>query len=178
MKRWRTVVCAVAAAFLAACSTVSVDDYRDQKPVFELEKFFEGKLVAKGALYDRSGAVTRRFTADIVGTAKGNLVQLDEVFTWSDGDTQLRTWQLTKTADNTFSGTAGDVVGTALGRGAGNAFNWSYKLRIETGDSEVDVRMDDWLYLIDERTVLNCTDMTLYGVHVGEVVLMIEKVAP
>jgi hypothetical protein len=70
------------------------------------------------------------------------------------------------------------VVGTALGRGAGNAFNWSYKLRIETGDSEIDVHMDDWIYLIDERTVLNRTDMTFYGVHVGEVVLMIQKIAP
>jgi hypothetical protein len=162
---------------LAACGTISVDDYRDQKPRFELEKFFDGKLIAKGALYDRSGALTRRFTADIVGTVKGDEVQLDEVFSWSDGEKQIRTWQLKKTGPDAYTGTAGDVIGTALGRGAGNAFNWSYTLRVKTESGEVDVKMDDWIYLIDERTVLNRTDMTFYGLHVGEVVLVIEKVA-
>ena len=163
---------------LTACGTISVDDYRDEKPAFVLERFFTGRLVAKGALYDRSGAVTRRFTADIVGTVQGDSVRLDEVFQWADGERQTRTWQLTKTGENTFRGTAGDVVGTALGRGAGNAFNWNYVLRIQNGGGEVDVRMDDWIYQIDESTVLNRTDMTFYGLHVGEVVLVIEKLAP
>jgi hypothetical protein len=174
---WRVALCGLLCVTLSACAT-RVDDYRDQKPALMLEQFFAGKLTAKGAVYDRSGTLLRRFTADIVGTWDGDRGRLDEVFLWSDGERQLRTWELTKSGADAFRGTATDVVGTAVGRGAGNAFNWKYKLRIDTGHSEIDVRMDDWMYLIDERTLLNRTAMSFFGFDVGEVVLVIEKVAP
>ena len=177
---WRggtLALCAALGVALCACST-TVDVYADQKPALALEQFFEGKLTAKGAVYDGSGNVLRRFTADIVGTWQGDRGRLDEVFLWSDGERQLRTWELTKSGANAFQGTATDVVGTAVGRGAGNAFNWKYKLRIDTGHSQIDVRMDDWMYLIDERTLLNRTAMSFFGFGVGEVVLVIEKVGP
>jgi hypothetical protein len=166
---------AALATLLCACAT-SVDAYREQKPALALEQFFAGKLTAKGAVYDGSGKLLRRFTADIVGTWDGEQGRLDEVFLWSDGERQLRTWELTKSGANAFRGTATDVVGTAVGRGSGNAFNWRYKLRINTGHSEIDLRMDDWMYLIDERTLLNRTAMSFFGIDVGEVVLVIEKV--
>jgi hypothetical protein len=172
----RGALAALGLAFLTACSTIRVDDYRDQKPTLALEQFFDGKLVAKGAVYDGSGLLLRRFTADIVATWDGDKGRLDEVFLWSDGEKQLRTWELAKSGPDAFRGTATDVVGTAFGRGAGNAFNWRYKLRIDTGHSEIDLRMDDWMYLIDERTLLNKTAMTFFGFDVGEVVLVIEKV--
>jgi len=166
---------ALAALGLAACGSLNVDQYRDKKPEFVLEKFFAGKLVAKGALYDRGGAVSRRFVADIVGTCESARCRLDEVFRWDDGEIQNRTWELEKTGDS-WVGKAGDVVGTATGRGAGNAFNWSYALRVKTEGGEVDVKMDDWIYLIDESTVLNRTAMSWYGIHAGEVVLTIQRV--
>jgi hypothetical protein len=36
--------------------------------------------------------------------------------------------------------------------------------------------MDDWIYLIDESTVLNRTAMSWYVLHAGEVVLTIQRV--
>lgn len=170
-------LCAALGALLGACAT-RVDDYREEKPALALEQFFDGKLTAKGAVYDGSGKLLRRFTADIVGTWDGDRGRLDEVFLWSDGEKQLRTWELTRTGPNAFRGTATDVIGVAVGRGAGNAFNWRYTHRIDTGRTEVDLRMDDWMYLIDERTLLNKTAMTFFGFDVGEVVLVIEKVGP
>ncbi len=175
--RWRVALCAALGALLSACAT-TVDDYREQKPVLALEQFFDGKLSAKGAVYDGSGKLLRRFTADIVGTWEGDRGRLDEVFLWSDGERQLRTWELTRSGPDAFRGTATDVVGTAVGRGAGNAFHWRYKLRIDTGHSQIDLRMDDWMYLIDERTLLNRAAMSFFGFDVGEVVLVIERVGP
>jgi len=160
----------------AACASPTVADYRDQKPVFVLEEFFDGPLIAKGALYDRSGNLIRRFVADIRGTWQGDQGELAEVFWWADGEEQLRTWKIARTQGNTFEGTAGDIVGLAVGEGAGNAFNWSYLLEVPVGERKLNVRMDDWIYLIDESTVLNRTEMTFFGFHVGEVVLTIQKV--
>jgi hypothetical protein len=98
------------------------------------------------------------------------------VFRWADGERQLRTWNLEQTGDNRFSGTADDVVGIAQGRGSGSAFNWSYTLRMSTGGRQIDVRMDDWIHLIEPDTVLDRTEVTWYGIRVSEVVLVIERV--
>lgn len=43
---------------------------------------------------------------------------------------------------------------------------------MNTGHSEIDIRMDDW------RTLLNRAAMSFFGFEVGELVLVIEKVAP
>jgi len=178
---WGSRLCALAAVLVlaAGCASIAVEDYSNEKPAFDLKEFFTGKLVAKGAFYGLTGSLDRRFTASIVGTWEGDKGKLEEEFIWSDGEKQYRTWVLEKVGDNKFRGTAGDVVGEATGRGAGNAFNWNYKLRVKTGEEEgdsIDVRMDDWIHLIDQNTVLNRTDMTWYGLSVGEVVLTIEKV--
>ena len=155
----------------------TLDAYQDQKPEFVLQEFFDGPLIARGALYDRSGSVIRRFVADIRGSWEDGEGTLDEIFWWADGEEQTRVWKIGGSDARGFSGTAGDIVGQAVGRGAGNAFNWAYKLRIALDeDSSIDVRMDDWIYLIDQSTVLNRTKMTWFGIRVGEVVLTIEKV--
>jgi hypothetical protein len=37
------------------------------------------------------------------------------------------------------------------------------------------VSLDDWLYLVDERHLLNRTTLTKFGFRVGELTLVIEK---
>ena len=39
----------------------------------------------------------------------------------------------------------------------------------------IDVRMDDWMYLVTPDTLINQTTMSKWGVDVGEVVLVIQK---
>jgi len=173
MRNWLLIT---AVALCAACASTTVQDYAAEKPDFVLEKFFDGPLVAKGALYDRGGNVIRRFVADIRGSWQGNKGELKEVFWWADGEEQFRTWQISRTNGNAFEGTAGDIVGLATGEGAGNAFNWNYILEVPAGGSKYNIRMDDWIYLLDDSTVLNRTAMTFFGFRVGEVVLTIQKV--
>jgi len=163
-------------AACTACASAGVQNYEAQKPEFVLERFFDGPLVARGALYDWSGNVSRRFVADIRGSWQGDEGELQEVFWWADGEEQFRTWKISRKAGKAFEGTAGDIVGLATGEGAGNAFNWNYILEVPSGDTKYKVRMDDWIYLLDDSTVLNRTAMTFWGIPVGEVVLTIQKV--
>jgi hypothetical protein len=50
-----------------------------------------------------------------------------------------------------------------------------YLLRVPYGDGTIDVRMDDWMYLITPDTLINETTMTKWGFDVGELVLVIHK---
>ena len=164
---------------ISGCGSVKVEQYQNETPKFTMESFYTGKLVAKGVLYDFNNAVIRRFNANLLGSWEGNKGTLKEVFYWNDGEKQFRTWKLEKQGDGNYTGQAGDVLGIAAGKAAGNAFHWKYGLRIvldkETAET-IDVTMDDWMYLIDENSLVNQTDMYKYNIKVGQVTLFIEKV--
>ncbi|WP_366521664.1 DUF3833 family protein [uncultured Marinobacter sp.] len=70
---------------------------------------------------------------------------------------------------------AGDVAEPGTMRWRGNTIHMNYVLRIAYGDGTLDVRMDDWMYLITPDTLINQTTMSKWGVDVGELVLVIQK---
>ncbi len=163
------------ALFILTGCSASIDDYAGTTPELKLEEFFNGPLTAHGVVQSRSGEVTGRFTATMVGTWDGNEGVLDEDFFWDDGREEKRIWYLTKTGPNTYEGTAGDVDGTAVGTTSGLALNWVYQLQVEAGGRELKVTLDDWMYLIDEDRMINRTRMTYFGFHVGDITIYIER---
>jgi oligoribonuclease (3'-5' exoribonuclease) len=44
-------------------------------------------------------------------------------------------------------------------------------------DKQYEVQMDDWMYQMDERTLINRTSMSKFGVEVGQVTLFFRKEA-
>ncbi len=159
---------------LAGCSTVDVTDYRAERPPLDLAQYFNGTIDGWGMFQDRSGKVIKRFHVRIDATWSGNAGTLDEHFTYSDGTTENRVWKLVKDGDR-YTGTAGDVVGTAQGLAAGNALRWNYVLALPVDGRTWHMDMDDWMFLVDERTMLNRTTMSKFGVRVGEVTLSFRK---
>ena len=103
---------------------------------------------------------------------------LDEAFTYSDGSTQRRIWRLTRHADGRYTGTADDVVGQATGQTQGNAFRWGYTLALPVDGRVFHVELDDWMYLIDERVMLNRARMSKWGVYLGEITLSFTRRGP
>jgi len=167
----RCFLAAAAALLLSACAAPTVDDYQAEKPVLDLKRYFDGELVAHGIFTDRSGRVLRRFTVDMTGTWNGKQGTLDERFTYSDGKTERRVWRLTDEGGGRWTGRADDVVGVAEGQSAGNALNWRYTLRLPVDGSVYDVQFDDWMFLMDERVMLNKAVMSKFGIRLGEVTL-------
>ena len=96
---------------------------------------------------------------------------LDEEFTYSDGKKERRVWTLKKLPNGRYTGRADDVVGEAQGQLAGNAFQWSYTLKLPVDGSVYEVQFDDWMYLINERVMLNKAVMSKFGWRLGEVTL-------
>ena len=174
-RRGALAVLLATSALVLGCASHSPADYAAEKPLLDLKTYFNGELVAHGIFTDRSGKVARRFVVQMTGTWNGNQGVLDERFTYSDGKTERRVWRLTDLGNGRWEGRADDVVGEAQGQSAGNAIRWSYVLALPVNGRVWNVSMDDWMYLIDGRTLLNRTAMSKLGLHLGDVTLAIVK---
>lgn len=176
MQRRMLLAAAVAApVVLAGCASQNLAGYAAEKPVLDLAQYFNGTVDAHGIFQDRSGQIVKRFTVVMDCRWTGNEGVLDELFTYSDGTTQRRVWRLTKHADGRYTGKADDVVGEAAGQTVGNAFRWQYTLSLPVDGTVYNVQLDDWMYLMDERVMLNRATMSKFGVRLGELTLSFTK---
>ncbi|MES2900746.1 MAG: DUF3833 domain-containing protein [Pseudomonadota bacterium] len=175
MKRLKLFALGALIAVAAGCSAPSIDQYADQQPALDVQRYFNGTLDAHGMFQDRSGSVVKRFVVVMRCTWNGDTGVLDEDFVYSDGTKQKRVWTLKKTGPGTFSATAADVVGTAQGTVKGNALRWQYVLALPVDGKVINMDMDDWMFLIDDKVMLNRTAMSKFGVNLGSVTLSFTK---
>ena len=169
----RLMLSAAAAAALAAsgCAGPSVNDYASEKPVLDLKQYFNGVVDAWGIFTDRSGKVVKRFTVVMHCQWNGEQGVLDEDFVYSDGTKQKRIWKLQHLGNGRYSGQADDVIGIADGQTRGNAFNWRYTLALPEDSQVWHVQFDDWMYLLDDKVMLNKAVMSKFGIFLGEFTL-------
>jgi hypothetical protein len=173
----RLAACA-AFVLLAGCSAPHIDQYAAETPALDVQTWFNGTLDAHGMFQDRSGAVIKRFVVVMHCSWNGDTGILDEDFVYADGTRQKRVWTLKKTGPGRFSATAPDVVGTATGTVSGNALRWQYVLALPVDGRIINVDMDDWMFMIDDKVMLNRTAMSKFGVGLGNVTLSFSKRRP
>ena len=137
-----------------------------------------GPLTASGIFFDYGGRATLSFTADMEGSWEGETGTLEEWFTYSDGRTEERVWTIRFTGPDTFTATAPDVVGEAVGEQRGNAATMSYRLRLPRGDGEIVVSMEDWFYLLPDGKLVNRARMSKFGLPVGQLFVTFRKEEP
>ncbi|MEN0105479.1 MAG: DUF3833 domain-containing protein [Pseudomonas sp.] len=160
---------------LSGCGGVEVGRYAAQRPQLDLPVFFSQPVQAWGIFENRSGEVVKRFKVDITSHREGERLILDERFLYSDGTRQQRVWNLVPTGDGRWKGTAADVIGEADGEIAGNALRWRYQLKLDVDGTTWDVDFDDWMYLMDEDTLINRSSMSKLGVELGQVTLFFRR---
>ena len=150
-------------------------DFKDQKPRLIIEDYLSGNIKAWGLLQDRSGKVTRQFSAELNGKWDGKQLILDEKFNWTDGEIQTRQWQINKIDEHNYEGTAGDVAGKAKGYSYGPAFKFEYVLLVPVKGKEMKITFDDWIFKQDDRVAINRATMTKFGFKVAELTVMFVK---
>ena len=171
----KSILIAFCCLVLAGCTSVAVEDYATNKPQIVAEQFFNGKLLAHGIVKDRDGRVIRYFSARIDASWRDGIGTLDESFVFDDGEQQKRVWTLKPSADNQYIATAGDVIGEGKMTVAGNSVFLDYVLRVPYDGDSIDLRIDDRMYLVSDRVLLNESIMTKWGFEVGSLMLVIEK---
>ncbi len=157
-------------------------DYAAESPRFVPEQYFNGGLLSWGVIEDWKGHVTRRFAMRQTDRWEGDKATLDEAFQFADGTTATRHWNIVKIDAHHYTGTAPDVIGEARGEVAGNALHWTYQIRVPgenplSGEKEITVTFDDWLYLVDARTLFSFVSIRKFGLPVGRMTMVFRKEA-
>ena len=162
---------------LTNCSGNNMEpiDFKDKKPRLIIEDYLSGDVKAWGILQNRSGKVTRQFSAILNGKWDGKQLVLNETFNWTDGEVQKRQWKINKIDENNYEGTAGDVVGVAKGYSYGPAFKFEYVLLVPVKGKEMKITFDDWIFKQDEKVAINRATMTKFGIKVAELTVFFQK---
>lgn len=174
--RYKLKSALLALPLLSACSSSSVSQYQGNQPELNLAEFFSGHLTAHGIVRDYSGDVTRYFNATIEASwnAAGEGT-LDEHFEFNDGEKQHRVWKLVPRGDGEFTATANDTKETAQTRVSGNAFFMDYILTVNYQGRDLDVSVEDQMFLVSPTVIINQSTLRKFGIAVGEVTLTIVK---
>ena len=151
------------------------EDFKDKKPRLIIEEYLKGEVKAWGILQNRSGKVTRQFSAILNGKWVGTQLILDETFNWDDGEIQNRQWKINKIDEHNYEGTAGDVVGKAKGFSYGPAFKFEYVLLVPVKGKEIKITFDDWIFMQDEKVAINRAKMTKFGIRVADLTVVFVK---
>ena len=163
---------------ITSCSdniAMKPEEFKNKEPRLIIEEYLTGNVKAWGVLQNRSGKVTRQFSADLNGLWDGKQLILNEKFNWDDGEIQNREWTITKIDENNYEGTAGDVVGKAIGYSYGPAFKFEYVLLVPVKGKEMKITFDDWIFKQDERVAINRATMTKFGFKVAELTVVFVK---
>jgi len=174
----RSFLLIITILFITSCTnkqSMEPEDFKNQKPRLIIEEYLSGNVKAWGMLQNRSGKVTRQFSADLDGKWDGKKLILDEKFNWTDGEIQTRQWQIIKIDENNYEGTAGDVVGKAKGYSYGPAFKFEYVLIVPVKGREIKIKFDDWIFLQNEKVAINRAKMTKFGIKVAELTVVFIK---
>ena len=164
IKLFNSILLIISLFLITSCSknnSMKPEDFQNKKPRLIIEEYLSGNVQAWGVLQN--------------GKWDGKKLILDEKFNWDDGEVQNRQWQITKIDENNYEGTAGDVVGTAMGYSYGPAFKFEYVLLVPVKGKEMKITFDDWIFKQDDRVAINRATMTKFGLRVAELTVVFVK---
>lgn len=169
-------VCVIAVGLSGCATSLDGQRYLSIEPSFDLFQFFDGEVKAWGLVQNRDGEVIQKFEVDIQGSIMGDQITLDETFQYAVGKGPTkRAWQIVRLDDGQYRGTAGDILGEAVGSTYGNAFRWSYRMDIPVDDTVYEVSFEDWFWVIDDRRLFNRSYIQKFGFDVAEVTIFMER---
>lgn len=152
------------------------DDYDAAGPELNLREHLNGPILCEGIIYGPTGRVTSRFTADMNVTWDGNVGTMKERFTYDTGAVQDRCWTLTLGNDGSVKATAPDVVGEGRGQAKGHALQLLYKIKLSEDAGGHVLDAVDWMYLVENGTIMNRSQFRKFGIKVAELVATMRKV--
>ena len=174
-----TALAAVAArTWLADFPAQTPADYaKAGEPAFDIKTHIDGPILCEGVIYGPMGRVVSRFTADFHASWDGDTGTMTEHFRYDSGRTQDRVWTLVAGPGGTVKATAPDLVGTGRGKQSGPTLMLRYRIEMpkEAGGHILDVQ--DWMYLVDNGTIINRSQFRKYGIKVAELVATMRPVA-
>jgi hypothetical protein len=144
-------------------------------PAFDPIEFFTGHVTSWGVEENRAGQPIAIVTTDCEGTADGQGIRMVQELHVGDKPPQTRIWQLSRSGTDTYEATANDMDGQTTGTASGSAFHWRWVLETSPGNSLKNVTMDQWMYRMDDGSVMIRTVVTKFGIRLVEVSELFRK---
>ncbi|MDV7144350.1 DUF3833 domain-containing protein [Tropicimonas sp. TH_r6] len=145
-------------------------DYAATSPEFDIRQVLNGPIDSEGLIYGPNGRMTNSFIARMQGDWDGDTGTLSEDFTYSNGNRMQRKWYLTLGPDNTFTATADDLEGEGHGVISGSTVMMRYRIRLPEEAGGHVLNVTDWLYLMQDGSIMNRSEMRKFGIKVAELV--------
>jgi len=161
-------------------SRLMVEDpktHRNDGPQIDIRRHLNGDLVSEGVIYGPTGRLSSRFVARMKGEWSGASGSLSENFSFAGAGQRDRRWHLKLNNDGTFIADAEDIVGPARGEQSGPVVKMTYRLRLPESAGGHVLNVTDWLYLMENGTIMNRSEMRKFGVKVGELIATIRPAA-
>jgi hypothetical protein len=160
----------------ASFQSQTPQDYAGKGPAFDLRQHLSGPIQSEGVIFGPTGRVASRFVAEMEGSWNGTTGTLAEAFRYDSGSVQHRAWTLALGPDGQVTATAPDVVGQGTGRVEGPSVMLRYRIRLtpEAGGHVLDVT--DWMYLMENGTIMNRSQFRKFGIKVAELVATMRPV--
>lgn len=151
-------------------------DYAHGRTMLDLRRALSGRMLVDGVLYGPRGRVVSRFTANMDCEWQGNQLTIDEKFVFDSGQIQTRRWQLALGNDARLTGGASDIFG-AIGHVGGDTLSLRYQLKLPDAAGGHILAVRDWMYALDNGTLVNRSQMRKFGFKVAELVATIRPAA-
>ncbi len=147
--------------------------YEGTGPVFDIRTHLSGEMISEGIIYGPMGRVVSRFVATMNGEWSDDTGTLSEDFAYAGGNTQARKWYLTMGEDGAFTATADDIIGKGHGQQTGATVQLHYRIRLPESAGGHVLDVTDWMYLMENGTIMNRSEMRKFGIKVAELVATI-----
>jgi hypothetical protein len=164
-----TTAAAILLSRLRGFHTQSPADFANQTPSFDLKTHLNGPILCEGVIYGPMGRVASRFVAQMHGSWDGDTGTLRETFHYDSGTVQNRCWTL-HLHGNSIRAEAPDVPTAGTGTVSGSAVQMRYPIRLTAEAGGHVLQVTDWMYLMENGTIINRSQFTKFGFTVAELV--------
>lgn len=166
----RSGLAVVFAASLIASPGFAEDNTSD------LAAFLSGNLIANGQFTDYLTQHTRNLQVVIRGATKGNVLNVVEDASYSDGEKRHWVWKFSKIGEGRYIGHRSDLIGDAKVVAHGDNIDISYRAHVPMKDgSTKDLNFDETFSLTAAGTADYRVKVSLMFVPVAEAHLNIRK---
>jgi Protein of unknown function (DUF3833) len=164
-----TAAIAILLSRLRGFHTQKPSDFANQSPSFDLKTHLNGPILCEGVIYGPMGRVASRFVAQMHGSWDGDTGTLRETFHYDSGTVQNRCWTL-HLHGTTIRAEAPDVPTAGTGTVSGSAVQMRYPIRLTAEAGGHVLQVTDWMYLMENGTIINRSQFTKFGFTVAELV--------
>lgn len=142
----------------------------------EFEKFFTGEVIAKGNLilfYPKP--IIKDLLVVFRGIFKNNKLRLHEKYI-ENKKKIIRNWVFEKQTNTLFIGKEKNVRGNINVIIDKNHLKMRYFFKLLIWKFTVTVLVNDYMYLINEKEIVNTTYVSKFGINLAKVVLLYKKI--